>query len=267
MQPRTHWRTVCIVTINFDCRHPYTLYTCATPTPSRSMFIGRQYKRVSQQGDSDSGDTTDNETAFFTSESGSRIWRMGTRPSNLNTDPELDLPYVHPTLPVEMKKNKSLGHYTRRQLVSGACLLFMILAMVAAFAVAIILGQKYIVDAPPTNNENDLQVTTHVLMPTPDLMNFDPFESNTPSITPDYTGVAMVTSSPTTKPISTTHAMITTITTIETSSPIPAPEKAEPIATTERTNAASNEREVWNHLLPQTEPLTKFRYKTYYRGN
>jgi hypothetical protein len=103
------------------------------------MFVGRQYKHVSQQGDSES-DTIDNEIAFFTSENGTRKWRMGMSPGNLNQDQELDLPYIHPTLPVELKKEKLSGHFSRRQLISGACLLLVILAMVVAFSVKIISG-------------------------------------------------------------------------------------------------------------------------------
>ncbi len=63
---------------------------------------------------------------------------MGNSPGNLNQDPELDLPYVHPTLPVELKKEKLSGRFSHRQLISGACLLLVILAMVVIFSVTII---------------------------------------------------------------------------------------------------------------------------------
>ena len=95
-------------------------------------------------------------------------------PGNLNQDGELDLPSVHPTLPVEMKKNKLSGHHTCRQFISGACLLLVILAMVAAFSATIILGQKFIIEIPPTDNHNLLLVMTHTTMPAPTpLVNFD----------------------------------------------------------------------------------------------
>ena len=58
-------------------------------------------------------------------------------PGNLNQDQEFDLPYVHPTLPVELKKKLS-GHFSCRQFIFGACLLLVILAMVVVFSVMII---------------------------------------------------------------------------------------------------------------------------------
>ena len=209
-----------------------------------------KYKRVSQQGDSDS-DTTDNETAFFTSENGSRKWKMGTRLNNLNQDPELDLPYVHPTLPVEMKKNKlQNGNYTRRQLISGACLLIVILAMVAAFSATIILGQKFMSEAlPTTNNHNPLMThTKNIPAPTP-LVNFVPTEDTELSINESRAPVrqdstqsastsAMVTSSPTTKFIpSVTSPPPPTISTFKTTSTLHSTTGTS-IASTERTNIA-----------------------------
>ena len=124
------------------------------------MFSNRTYKAVSQEGDSDI--ETDNETTFFSTKNGSKQWRIGMRPDDLNQDLALDLPYVHPTLPVNTKKVNYKSRYTRRQLVSGACLLFLIIGIVAAFAVTIIFGEKYMVDdVNPTNSViADLQSTT-----------------------------------------------------------------------------------------------------------
>ena len=53
-------------------------------------------------------------------------------------DQELDLTYVHPTLLVELKKEKLSGHFLHRGFIFGACLLLVILAMVATFSVMII---------------------------------------------------------------------------------------------------------------------------------
>ena len=53
-------------------------------------------------------------------------------------DQVLDLTYVHPTLPVELKKEKLSGHFLYQQFIFGACLLLVILAMVATFSVMII---------------------------------------------------------------------------------------------------------------------------------
>ena len=209
------------------------------------MFIGRQYKRVSQQGDSDT-DTTDNETAFFTNENGAKKWRMGMSPGNLNEDPE----FVHPTLPVETKKKKLSGHYTRRQFISGVCLLLVILAMVAAFSATIILGQKFMIEeAPPPNDHNNIPLATmhatDMPAPTP-LVNFDPTDGN--ELTSDK-GDAPIHQYPTR--YTTSHTTIksslllspTPSFTVTMSSPV---HTSTPIATlkmaadTERTNVASD---------------------------
>ena len=235
------------------------------------MFLGRQYKRVSQQGDTDS-DTTDNETAFFTSENGSRKWRMGMSPGNLNQDPELDLPYIHPTLPVETKKNKLSGHHTCRQVISGVCLLLVILAMVAAFTATIILGQKFIIEAPPTDNHNLLLVTPQtsdiIIRPAPTTLvstegselisNEDraPIRQDCTRCT--STVVAMITSSPSI-PYPTPMSTITIFSTVQIHS-----SSLEPAATTERTNIASNNIMEEGNLKPSPqsaeEDSTTFMY-------
>ena len=231
-----------------------------------SMFTGRQYKRVSQQGESES-DTTDNETAFFTSENGSRKWRMGTRLGNLNQDPELDLPYVHPTLPVETKKNKLHGQYTRRQFISGACLLIVILAMVAAFSATIILGQKFMNEAPPTtNNHNPLTTYTSMPAPTP-LVNFDPTNGNELSfnesrapVRQDSTQSASTgatTSSTTTKSISSVTSPPPTISTVKSTSTL---HPTTSTAATERTNTAIGNDDTRLNPPPQIDSITTFKY-------
>jgi hypothetical protein len=230
------------------------------------MFVGRQYKRVSQQGDSDS-DTTDNETAFFTSENGTRKWRMGMSPGNLNQDPELDPPYVHPTLPVELKKEKlSRGRFSRRELISGACLLLVILAMVVAFSVTIILGQKFIVEVPPTNTDNHDNiplVTTHATnVPWPavtPLVNFEGNKGSTPTrqdstctwCTGTAAGTMATSSSPRVKSVS-SFLSPTPIPTIKVSSTVHSTTTpTAPAAATERTHIASDTEERRLHPFPQ----------------
>ena len=242
-----------------QCHPPHTHTHC------RSMFVGRQYKRVSQQGDSDS-DTTDNETAFFTSENGTRKWRMGMSPGNLNQDQEFDFPYVHPTLPVELKKEKLTGHFSRRQFISGACLLLVILAMVAAFSVTIILGQKFIVEAPPTDNHNNIIVlvttlTNNVPAMTP-LVNFDltkdnekfkgsaPVHQDSTRCTSTAAG-AMVTSSPTVKNTSSLLSPTRT-STVKLSSRVPST-TPQPTAATQRTYnviSSNTEERKWHPFPP-----------------
>ena len=89
---------------------------------------------------------SDNETAFFSTENGSRQWRIGMQPDDLNQDLALDLPYVHPTLPVETKKINYKSRYTRRQIVSGGCLLLLIVGLITAFAMTIAFSEKYMID-------------------------------------------------------------------------------------------------------------------------
>lgn len=118
---------------------------------------------------------SDNETAFFSTENGSKRWRIGMQPDDLNQDLALDLPYVHPTLPVETKKINYKSRYTRRQLVSGGCLLFLIVGLIAAFALTIVFGEKYMFD--------DVKPIDSVI---PDLPESTPGEPNIlPTIPPD----------------------------------------------------------------------------------
>ena len=188
-------------------------------------------------------------------------------PGNLNHQ-EFDLPYVHPTLPVELKKEKLSRHFSRRQIISGACLLLVILAMVAAFSVTIILGQKFIVEAPPTDTDNHdnniiVLVTTYAnnVPATTPPVNYDPTDGNeelTPNegsapIRQDSTSTAagaMVTSSPTVKSISS----VLSTSAIKMSSTLPsASSTPEPAALTERTHIANDdteERKLPPWLLP-----------------
>ena len=134
------------------------------------MFASRPYLAVSQRGDSSSDLDSDNDTAFFSTENGSRIWKMNGRPDDLSQDLALDLPYVHPTLPVETKKINYKRRYTCRQFVCSCCLLIVIVAMVTSFAAAIVLGERYITEAPPTEFGS-----SPPLLPTPTpLVNFTP---------------------------------------------------------------------------------------------
>ena len=159
------------------------------------MFSSRPYKAVSQDGDTDM--ESDNETAFFSTENGSKLWKIGMRPDDLNQDLALDLPYVHPTLPVETKKINYKSRYTRRQIVSGGCLLCLIISLIAAFAMTIIYSEKYMLDdVNPTDNvTEDIQSTPGEpnLLPTnksgpPD----SPQSSTTASGNTDTTTVSVV---------------------------------------------------------------------------
>ena len=160
------------------------------------MFAGRRYQPVAQDGDSDSD--TGNETAFFSIDNGSRKWRIGAKPEDLSQDLALDIPYVHPTIPVETKRIDYNSRYTRRQVMAGSCVLCLILVMVVAFSVAIILGQKYIAeDLPgPGGGNGAFKSTVFLPLPTP-LMTFAPTTS------PTYgAGATTVNSSPTEIPLS-----------------------------------------------------------------
>ena len=181
-------------------------------------------------------------------------------PGNLNQDHELDLPYVHPTLPVEMKKNKLSGHFTRRQFISGACLLLIILAMIAAFSATIILGQKFIIETPPTDNHNLLLVMSHTTMPAPTpLVNFDHTEGN--QLT-SHKGHAPIRQD-STWCISTVGAMVTSSpTTTKSFSSIPSltPVSTSKTVATERTNVVSETEERKLNPSPhgQLESITTF---------
>ena len=158
------------------------------------MFVGRSYQAVPQNGDSDLD--TDNERAFFTNDS--RKWKIGVRPANLSESFELDLPYVHPTIPVETKKMDYSRNYTRRQVFYGCCLMSVIVVMVTSFAMAIILGQMYIVETPPTNTVTQFTSNVRIqstFIPTPSpLVNFVPKDGSRPLEPPQRsTSVTMAT--------------------------------------------------------------------------
>ena len=130
--------------------------------------------------------------------------------------------------------------------------------MVAAFSVTIILGQKFIIEAPPTDTDNHdniiVLVTTYAnnVPATTPLVNYDPTDGNeesTPNegsapIRQDSTSTAagaMVTSSPTVKSISS----VLSTSTIKMSSTLPsaASSTPKPAAVTERTHIANDATE------------------------
>ena len=127
------------------------------------MFGSRLYKPVSQEGDSDMD--SDNETAFFSTENSSKKWRIGARSDH--KDLALQLPYVHPTMPVETKKVNYKNRYARRQIISGVCLLFLIIGMISGFAVTIILGRKYMNDVLFSTTDTDGGNIQPSFMPVP----------------------------------------------------------------------------------------------------
>ena len=104
---------------------------------------------------------SDTEMTLFSTENGSKRQRIGMQPDDLNQDLALDLPYIHPTLPVKTKKVNYKSRYTRRQIVSGGCLLFLIIGLIATFAMTIVFSEKYMFDdVNPTDSVTaDLQST------------------------------------------------------------------------------------------------------------